>query len=242
MKRLLFVIMIISVSYLNAELAKGIELSPKLGYILSQHYGTKDQADSYSVKTGIRNGIVAGLDFRLPISDRLSLQYEFCYANRGSTQEIKVLKLDNEVLPKPAEMNVKYYLDYIDFPVLCNYKVFSSDKLSLSVVSGISMALKVNGKYELDGFVYLPDSGGYSEIPIHDKSKLKDVNMFDFGMIYGGELAFFIRKLPLIASYRFTIGWDYIALPTYESGNFAPVDLRNQSYSLALSIPFNLTD
>lgn len=241
-KGIIFLVML-SACLLDATFVNGLIISPKIGYNLSQHYGTKDQTENYTVETGLRQGLIAGVEFKMPILDRINLQYDLCYANRGSTEKITIRQLDGEVLPKPAVMNVKYYMDYIDFPVVLNYNLFMNDKISMVLSSGASMSLKVNGVYKLDGVIYFPDSEGYSEIPIKDSSRLTDVNLFDFSMIYGGELKFKLSKnIPISLGYRFTIGWDYLELPTYEDGNFPPVKLRNQSYSITLGIPLSLTD
>jgi hypothetical protein len=59
--------------------------------------------------------------------------------------------------------------------------------------------------------------------------------MFDFSFIYGGAVDLPV-KFPLSVEYRFTLGWDYLALPTYQF--FEPVQLRNQAWSLMLSTRF----
>jgi hypothetical protein len=210
------------------------------GYNLSQHYGTKDQAAGYQVDTKLRHGFSAGLGLDLPINDRFSMAYEFNYVTRGSKENITISKIDGELLPQPYQMNVKYYMDYAEFPVLFKYNITKNNRFTLRAVSGVAMALKVSGDYTLDGKIYFPEQGGYTTIDISDQSNLDEVNMFDFSLIYGGELETTIKGLPVIAAYRFTIGWDYLALPTYEAGGYEPVNLRNQSYSFTLGVPFNL--
>jgi len=208
------------------------------GYNLSQLYGTKDQTGDYKVKTGIRHGFSTGINLNLPVTDRLALMYELNYVTKGAWEKITIQKFDGETLAKPGIMNVTYHMDYLEFPVLLQYKVINTENISLRAVSGVAMALKVKGDYRLDGKIYFPSGEEeYSIVPIKDKSNLKDINMFDFSLIYGGEFRFNIRKTPIVLSYRFTIGWDYMALPTYNALELPPVNLRNQSYALTVRVP-----
>lgn len=226
---------------LGAELLPGTILGFQMGYSLAQHYGTVAQTAGYEVKTAMHLGITSGVTLQLPITKAFMLMYELNYVTKGSSEKITIKELEDEALVKPAIMNVEYGLDYLTFPVLFKLRVVDAPKLRLSTVGGAEMALKVHGKYTLDGIIYFPETDGYSTIYINDKSKLDEVNMFDFALIYGGEMDFWIKKLPLTLVYRFTLGWDYIDLPTFPEGGFAPVSLRNQSYVLAVKLPFSLT-
>lgn len=236
----IFVIMLFIPSILLSQTGKTPFLTIQSGYNVSQHYGTKDQTQTYSVKTILRHGFTSGIGFVMPISNRFSIANEFHYTTKGSKENIRIAQIDGEELVKPAVMNVKYYIDYVEFPIVFNYKVINKDSYYLSVTNGLSMSLKVNGNYTLAGEIYFPEQDSFSVFNISDKSKLDDINMFDFSLIYGGEMGFRFMQIPLILSYRFTIGWDYLALPTYPTGGFAPVELRNQSYSLSLKVPLEV--
>lgn len=232
-------IVIIGLSNLSLHALDLSEMSIKAsgGYNLAQHYGVKEQAAGYKVKTGFHHGMTAGLMLELPITPDFAFRYEFNYVTKGSSEQITIKELDGEALIKPAVMNVKYGMDYIEFPMLLKLKTLKGDNFSLSVVAGAAMALKINGDYSLDGKLYFPVAGSFEVIKIKDKSRLNDINQFDYSLIYGGELDFIVMKQPLTLGYRFTIGWDYLNLPTYQAGGFEPVQLRNQSYALYMSIP-----
>jgi len=240
MKYILLLLLILPSFFLAAQSRTELNLALSAGYNLTQHYGTKDQTGDYKVQTGFRHGFNTGLNLSLPVTGKLDLMYEFLYVTRGSTEKITIVELDGEPLVKPAVMDVKYFMDYVEFPVLIRYEILQKESFSLSVVSGVAMALKVKGDYELDGVIYFPDGNDYTTFELKDKSQLKEVNMFDFSLIYGGELGFKMWSTPMALAYRFTIGWDYLDLPTYPDGGFAPVSLRNQSYSLSLKIPFQI--
>lgn len=210
-----------------------------LGFNLAQHYGTKTDDLDYGVKTGLRSGIAAGAYLDLEVLPNLALGYELLYSMKGSheTITIKRMELDGEMqnLTKPAVMKVDYLLDYLEVPVLLKIKVWGGNHFSATAITGTAMAIKLEGKHKLRGKVYLPDGDDTTELDITDDGDLSEVNMFDFSFVYGGSVDF-NTKIPLSLQYRFTLGWDYLALPTYEL--FEPVELRNQTWSIFLNTRF----
>jgi len=236
-----WLITLVLVLFAHAVLAAQTTLSygAKAGSSLSMHYGTKSDGMDYQVNSSSRIGMAAAGYLDLNISENLALGYELIYAMKGSDQKITINKLEidgvEEELARPAVMNVSYYLDYIELPVLLKVKVLNKPTWGMNAITGTSMALKVKGKHNLDGVVYFPDGDSYTELFIHDSSKLSDVNMFDFSFVYGGSLEY-KSKHTYFLEYRFTLGWDYLSLPTYTG--MPPVELRNQSYSLLLGMKF----
>lgn len=217
-----------------------IEYGPKLGFNLAMHYGTKADAGDLEVQTLMRPGFCAGgyADFR--ILPHFSLGYELLYTTKGSREKITIYQLENEfgemeTLAKPAKMEVKYYLDYIEVPVLLKIKAINLPRWSMGAVTGTAMGLKIKGDHELRGTFWLPNGDDFDAIPVSEDSDLSEVNMFDFSFVYGGNIEL-KGKLPLYLEYRFTLGWDYLALPTFQL--FEPVQLRNQTYSLIFGTRF----
>jgi len=217
----------------------GISYGPKVGMNIAMHYGTKADAEDYKVRTGIRAGFNAGAYLDMEIIPQLSLGYEVLYSQKGSREDITIMGMEIngvwEDLVKPATMDVKYYLDYIEVPILLKVKVIDKPRWSMQAITGTAMGLKVDGFYDLKGTVYFPDGDSYTEIPITEQSRLEEVNMFDYSFVYGGNVEF-KGRIPFFAEYRFTLGWDYISLPTYQF--FEPVQLRNQTYSLVFGTRF----
>jgi hypothetical protein len=202
-------------------------------------YGTKGQDQGISVKTKLHPGVMAGAYLDLVVIPNFSLSYELLYSMKGSKETITInsMEIDGvlENLPKPAVMNVQYNLDYIELPVLLKVKLIDAKAFSLTAISGTAVSIKVKGSHKLDGKIYLPEGDDFSTINIHEESNLGDVNMFDYSFVYGGTVDL-KTKLPLHLEYRFTLGWDYLSLPTYQFSD--PVQLRNQTYSLGLSLGF----
>lgn len=237
LRLLLLLLMVASIAGLPAWEMKELKLGLSAGYNLAQHYGNKDQAEGYKVETGFHHGFTSGLYLELPILEDFAFRYEFNYVTRGSEEDITITELEGEELYKPAVMNVYYHLGYVEFPMLFKYTALKTDQIGLAINAGAAMALKTDGRYELDGVVYFPEADSFTTFEIKDKSDLSEVNQFDFSLIYGGELDFRMWDRPFTLGYRFTIGWDYLNLPTYELAEQSTVALRNQSYALYLSTP-----
>ncbi len=132
-------------------------------------------------------------------------------------------------------MNVEYDLDYLEFPVLLKINTVSYGKLQMQAITGTAMSLKLHGAHRLDGTFYIPNGDDYDVIPISEQSDLPGINIFDYSFVYGSAL---IYKGAMEASLelRFTLGWDYLQLPTFSLSE--QVELRNQTYSAILSIKF----
>ena len=216
-----------------------ISYGAKTGFALSLHYGTKADPQDLKVKLAMRPGAYAGAWLDLNILPNLALGYELLYAQKGSRIKIDIFRMENEFgemeeLAKPAEMNVKYYMDYIEMPLLFKVKAIDRPKWSMSVITGTAMGFRINGDYELDGVFYLPDGDEFDEVEVTDSNNMEYVNIFDFSFVSGGKLSFH-NKIPLSFEYRITLGWDYLDIPTFEG--FDPARLRNQSYHIGFSLP-----
>ncbi len=71
--------------------------------------------------------------------------------------------------------------------------------------------------------------------------------MFDFAMVYGTGVEFSLAGAPLLAEYRFMMGWNTLYMPTYAYVPFGdeqiliendPVPLKNQSHSVVFGLRF----
>jgi hypothetical protein len=246
---MLTLLFILTAGMIFAETAD-LNYGVKAGFNLAQHYAPNMKEDVYKVNTGMRPGIMAGAWLDMEILPHLALGYELLYTQKGSNESISVLKIEegegNWVdLEKPAQMHVKYQLDYLELPILLKIKTFERGRFSMTALTGTAFSYKVHSHHELDGTVYFyegEDSLGvpeYSEIPISQQSGLKYVNSFDYSFVYGTALSY-SGKVKLTAEFRFTLGWDYLQLPTFSMSDveMEPVELRNQTYSLIIVCEF----
>lgn len=218
----------------------------KAGLNLAQHYAPNADETEYEVGTSMRTGLIAGAWLDLRILPQFALGYELLYSQKGSREQILVKKLEGEPEPlqKPAVMNVDYDLDYLEIPVLLKVKTLEAGAISLEAIAGTAFGYRVKGRHQLKGTLYLPitttpDPNDFDEMHLAQSSKLKYVNRFDYSMVYGTALRY-SGKVRLSAEFRFTLGWDYLQLPTFSMDDVKvePVELRNQTYSAILGIEF----
>lgn len=216
----------------------------KAGLNLAQHYAPNADESEYEVGTGMRPGLIAGAWLDLRVLPQFALGYELLYSQKGSREEIRVKKIQDDlgvwtVLDKPAVMNVDYNLDYLEIPVLLKVKTLEAGALSMEAIAGTAFSYRIRGHHKLEGTVYLPIAGtsDFDEMHLAQTSKLKYVNRFDYSMVYGTALHY-KGKVRLSAEFRFTLGWDYLQLPTFSMDfvEVEPVELRNQTYSAILGI------
>ena len=232
--------LILTLFILNLTAQTTSSFGVRSGFALSQHYGTKGDPADMRVSLSMRPGLYAGVWMDLRVLPNLALGYELLYSQKGSRESIRIFRMENdlgemETLAKPAEMKVKYYMDYLELPILLKVTTLEKTSWALQVHAGTAMGIRINGDHELEGRIYLPDGDDFDEVTVTDSSNLEYVNIFDFSFIYGGSIII-KRLLPLSIDYRFTLGWDHLDLPTFQG--FEPARLRNQSYHFGLSWTF----
>jgi hypothetical protein len=210
----------------------------KGGVSLAQHVGTEERNADYTVSSTWRRGLAAGAFLSFPVSSRLSVQQELLYLQKGSEQDIGV-----KILEIPTTLHVTYDMDYIEIPVFLRFAWLKSEHREFYSMAGTALSLKVNDRYRLSGEV----TDGEEVIPIRVDSDMSEVDMFDFSFAYGLGLAFLLHGQTTIVEYRFTMGWNTLAMPTYSYVPFGddeilienePVPLKNQSHGIMIGIAF----
>lgn len=234
LKKLIILCLGLGLGYLGAQNTP-LTFGTKMGLNMSLHYGIPDQSGDYEVKLALRPGLVAGAWLDMEVIPQFKVGYELLFSQKGSRERITLLRVEGEELERPAVMNIRYDLDYLEIPVLFKLRAIRRNNLTLESILGTAMSLKIHGYHKLDGTVWLPENGDYEEIEVNETSDLGEINMFDYSMIYGSALHY-SGKLDLSLELRFTLGWDYLRLPTHSMGD--PAELRNQTYSAILGIKF----
>jgi hypothetical protein len=216
--------------------AESPSLALRLGPSYSQHYGNRERGLEYEVQSGGRTSITGGISLYLPVTDRFGLQQEICYVRKGSRQAIGV-----DVLEIPTVLDVTYDLDYVEIPVLLRFNWKTSGAPTLYSLAGFALSLKVHDRYTLQGEV----DDGTQVVPLHADAAMPEVDLFDFGFVYGMGAGLNVAGRALTLEYRFTIGWNTLAMPTYAYVPFEdeeilvdnpPVPLRNQSHWVTLGV------
>ncbi|MBD3334239.1 MAG: outer membrane beta-barrel protein [Candidatus Eisenbacteria bacterium] len=210
----------------------------KTGLSISQSYGTEERYPEYTVTSSYRTSSAAFLFLHLPVTERFGIQYEIGYVRKGSRQDIEV-----EILEIPTVLDVAYDMEYIDIPVMWSYKWLDLRGFDVRSLAGFSLSLKVDDHYTLSGEI----SDGEQVVPITADSDMSEVDMFDYSFLYGTGLEFAVQDIDLILEWRFTIGWNVLAMPTYAYVPFGdeqqlidnePVPLRNQNHLILLGLRF----
>jgi hypothetical protein len=210
----------------------------KGGISLAQHVGIEERNADYVVSSTWRKGLAVGAFITFPVTSRLSMQQELLYVQKGSEQDIGV-----EILEIPTDLHVIYDMDYIEIPVFLRFAWLKSERSEFYSMAGTALSLKVKDRYRLSGEV----TDGEEVIPLHADSDMSEVDMFDFSLAYGLGLAFQLYGRTTIVEYRFTMGWNTLAMPTYSYVPFGddeilienePVPLKNQIHGIMIGIAF----
>jgi hypothetical protein len=210
----------------------------KAGFSLSQHSGVKERDAEYDVTSYWRKAAAAGVFLYLPVTSRFGLQQELFYAQKGSRQDIGV-----EILEIPTILKVTYDMDYVEIPAFLKFAWVQWNRNAIYTLAGTALSFKVRDRYTLQGEV----SDGTETVPLRADSDMSEVEMFDYSFVYGLGLDFSLRGTRFLMEYRFSIGWNRLAMPTYAYVPFEdeeilienePVPLKNQNHLLLIGITF----
>lgn len=210
----------------------------KGGLSLSQHSGIEERGSEYSVSSHWRTGFAAGVFVYLPITSRFGIQQEVFYTQKGSSQDISV-----DILEIPTVLHVTYDMDYIEIPVFFRFDWYRSASGAFYSLAGTALSFKVKDRYTLDGVI----DDGSQQVPVSADSDMAEVEMFDYSFVYGMGAEFSLFGRQLLLEYRFAMGWNSLAMPTYAYVPFEdeqilienePVSLKNQNHLLLLGITF----
>ena len=210
----------------------------KAGLSLAQHAGTEERDADYRVTSHLRKSFAASVFLYFPVTSRFGMQQELVYARKGSRQDIGV-----EILEIPTVLDVTYDMDYVEIAALMRFAWLQGSKRELYSLAGTAFSLKVHDRYILDGEV----TDGEQVVPVRADADMSEVDMFDFSFVYGTGFAFSLFSQRFLVEYRFTIGWNTLAMPTYAYVPFGedhllidnkPVLLKNQDHLILLGISF----
>jgi hypothetical protein len=210
----------------------------KAGASFAQHAGTEERDAVYRVSSHWRESFAAGAFLRFPITPRLAMQQEIVYARKGSRQDIAV-----EVIDIPTVLDVTYDMDYVEIAALLRFAWLQWAGRELYSLGGTALCLKIHDRYVLKGEV----SDGEQTIPVWANADMSEVDMFDFSFVYGTGFEFAAAGQRWFVEYRFAIGWNTLAMPTYAYVPYAddsvlidnePVPLKNQNHLILIGVTF----
>lgn len=220
--------------YGMADLSFGFKAGPSL----SQHAGTEERNAEYKVTSHWRTGYAAGAFLRFAATPRLGLQQEVMYVVKGSRQDIGV-----DILEIPTVLEVTYDMDYIEIATLLRFAWLRWSRRELYSLAGTALGLKVRDRYVLKGEV----TDGEQVVPLWADDDMSEVDIFDYSLVYGTGLQFELGGRRVFVEYRFTMGWNTLAMPTYAYVPLGedsllvdnvPVPLKNQNHAILMGISF----
>ena len=220
-------ILLLCMLYSILQARNGVRLGFRAGYCMAQHYGSNTSVEEYDVKTQFRHGVAAGFIFYVPITESFGLQHEVIYAMKGSREQIDVKDL-------PVSSRVDYNMDYLEIPTVFRFKILQYGSLHVYGCSGFALSIMLKAHYALEATVQLVEGDNNTNIPISLSGDMDETDIFDFSFLYGGGLEFKWMNKTCFFEYRFTIGWNTLLLPTFETED--PIPLRNQAYTFMIGL------
>jgi len=216
----------------------GIDLGVRVGTVFAQHTGTEERDSEYEVASRWRIGTTMGIFAYWPVTKRFGLQQGVTYAQKGSYQ-----KIDVRILEVPTRLDVTYEMDYLEIPVLMRLSWLQWERSEVYSLTGTALSLRIHDRYRLAGQI----DDGQQVVPVQADADMAEVDLFDYSFVHGLGWGFTAWKLRLLIEYRFTIGWNSLAMPTYAYVPFGndqilvenePVPLKNQLHSVTVGIRF----
>jgi len=202
---------------------EGMRLGFRSGYSLSTQYGILEADIPYTVKVFPRHGGAAGLLLYYPITETFGIQQEFLWVQKGSREDI-------DMIDRPIFTRTEYDLNYLDIPVLMRYRMFRLGSTEIFGSSGFALSILLSGNYRLEGTVEINGEAAAFE----NKDALDSIDLFDYAFLYGAGMERMLFGHRTFLEYRFSIGWNILAMPTAEGEDPAP--LRNQNYLFTLGL------
>lgn len=200
-----------------------------LGGGLAQAYGSKEQAVDYDIDIKPYPVFRAGLFAEYLITDNMSLVQEVIYSQKGSKQTIKVKD-------QPVNFDLQYDLYYIEVPFLIKYDLFKLNQTQIRSFVGFSFSYLLDAYYDLDGSVQIGTDDDMSIVTLQDSYRMKNLDEFDYSLLYGFTTDLQHLGIPIGLEYRFSLSWYKINFPTYS--DMEPVVLSNQSHILTFNYKF----
>ena len=187
MKRVLFAA-VITASLMTGTSALAQSLPPsRLGVLGGVSFATLGGADVNDANT--RTGFVGGVSLTLPLRERLSLELNGLYSQKGA-----------KASEQSESLTLKF--DYIEVPILLRYD-FTAEGVRPFVSGGVSLAYQTSceAKAATAEFSAEVDCSTLDS----DSDVALDVKKFDAGLAFGGGLDF-----PMANDRLFTLGARYV--------------------------------
>jgi hypothetical protein len=201
----------------------GAKFGFRAGYSLATQYGILAPEIPYTVDVHYRHGLAGGLLIYYPVTESFGIQQEFLYVQKGSAEDIALKD-------RPIRTRTEYDLNYFEIPVVMRLAFVRVKGCNIYCTSGFALSILLNGEYRMSGVAEVKGV----PLAFSNTNKIKSVDIFDYGFLYGAGVERKIFGKRCFFEYRFTIGWNTLMMPTAEGEDPAP--LRNQDYCFTLGM------
>ena len=215
--------LILILANINSLAQTGAQFGIKGGYSMATQYGIETPDIPYLVDVEYRHGLAVGIMAYYPVTESFGVQQEILYIMKGSRENIEMLEM-------PVTTRTEYDLNYLEIPIVFRYTIVRLFDLDIYGASGFALSIMLDGEYRLSGSVLVGDDEEPSTFS--ETSQIRNVDIFDYGFLYGAGFEFELFDKKCFFEYRFNIGWNTLMMPTVEGGDPAP--LRNQDYIFVL--------
>jgi len=201
----------------------GVKFGFRAGYSLATQYGILAPDIPYTVDVHYRQGLAGGLLIYYPVTESFGIQQEFLYVQKGSGEDIAMKN-------RPIRTHTEYDLNYFEIPVVMRLAFLRVKNCTVYSTGGFALSIRLNGEYRLSGVAEVKGV----PLAFSNTNKIKNVDIFDYGFLYGAGVERRIFGKRCFFEYRFTIGWNILMMTTAEGEDPAP--LRNQDYLFTVGL------
>lgn len=244
-KRIIILVMMFALMGLRTQ-AQQWTFAPEVGISLSNF---TDGGSSY-LKTGVRTGVAVQYDFKNnPFGIKSGLYYSqkggnssygFAFTTASYNQSITSIKdinWDNPASVGFSEVNTR--LDYLELPVLANYKFKFADNYSISLSAGPYLAYGITGKIKYEYLDWTREENVNN--PQYDSRYISgSANPFKDHTLYANkDDAFYAMKGASRFDWGFNFGTEFAVMHWHLGVNYS-LGLKNTSYSSQKNRSFNV--
>lgn len=232
MKKIFFLTACILASY-QSGFAQ-LNFLPKIG---AGFFCFDDGNTDTEIKQKARIGFVAGAGLQIPITERVSIQPELLFSNKGGKE---VYESDG------YGSTDKTILNYIEVPILAQYNILGDreEDFNFFAEAGPYLGVGVNGKVKSESTGMY--GGGTTETPVKfKKGEAMDYEgvykkRLDMGVSLGTGIAKKIGKGKAVLDLRYNLGLTNLPNKASFNGSSTEEKARNRSWVLSIGYAFPL--
>ena len=176
-----------------------------------------------------RTGFVTGGFARLPLTDLFSLQAELAFVHKGGHKTEYTTALD-----PPQSVNFKRNFDYLEIPVLLNYRAPTPERANATVTAHAGPTFAVLLRSQLH------EDGQFRGAARHERTLdvREHTGAIDVGFAFGAGVDIELAGGALFINGRYTMGL-LTAYSQDEDGQAARADMEMKNRTIAIFTGFS---